>query len=45
MEGNQDGTSKASVQSEHLLHEQNVPVEFTSMEVQIKFEIGVCVVG
>lgn len=45
MEGNQDATSKASVQREHLLHEQNVPIEFTSMKVQIKFEIGVCVVG
>lgn len=45
MEGNQDGTSNASVQSEHVLHEQNVPIEFTSMNVQIKSEIDVCVVG
>lgn len=45
MEGNQDGTSSAPVQSEHLLHGQNVPIEFTRMKVQIKFEIGVCVCG
>lgn len=45
MDGNQDGTSNASVHTEHLLHEQNVPIEFTSMKVQIKFETGVCAVG
>lgn len=45
MEGSQDGTSSASIQTENLLREQNVPIEFTSTEVQIKFEIGVCVVG
>lgn len=43
MEGNQDGTSNASVQTEHLLHEQNVLVEFTSMKVQIISDTGVCV--
>lgn len=45
MEGNQDGISNASVQTEHLLYEQNVPIKFKSMKVQIIFDIGMCVVG